>query len=74
MPYKPIQKFPSILEEKTIELYAKLPRNISDSDIAKATGLSSSWIATFIKGKAKRMDAGRIEALYAFVNGKPLEL
>lgn len=68
-------KFPSELEHKTIELYAKLPRNIKDTDIAEATGLSTSWISQFVKGKAKFVDAGRVEALYKFVNnGNPLTL
>lgn len=74
MPYKPIKKFPSKLEERTRELYLKLPRNIKDVDIAKATQLSSVWIHQFTKGKAKFVDAGRVEALYEYVAGKPLEV
>lgn len=69
MPCKKMTKFPSELEHRTIELYAKLPRNIRDIEIAAATGLSSSWITSFVKGKSKFADAGRIEALYKYVNG-----
>ncbi len=74
MPYKKMRKFPSALEKKTIELYAALPRNISDVQIAEATELSSSWISQFVKGKSGFPDAGRVEALYAYCNGSPLKL
>lgn len=69
-----MKKFPSELERKTLELYCKLPRNISDVDIAKATGLSSSWITMFVKGKSRFADAGRVEALYAYINGSPIKV
>lgn len=74
MPYRPVKVFPSVLEKITLELYAKLPRNISDSDISEATGLPRTWICQFTKGRIKQVPVGRVEALYAFVNGKPLEL
>lgn len=70
MPYKKMIKFPSELEQRTIDLYAKLPRNIKDVEIAEATGLSSTWITSFVKGKSKFADTGRIEALYKYVSGK----
>lgn len=70
MPSRKIKKFPSELEQKTIELYAKLPRNIRDIEIAEATGLTSGWISTFVSGKARFADTGRIEALFKFCSGK----
>jgi len=72
MPSKKRPKFPSELEKKTIELYARLPRNIRDTEIADATGLTSSWISMFVSGKAKFADVGRIEALYKYCSGKAL--
>lgn len=66
--------FPSQLEQKTRELYLKLPRNISDADIANATGLSATWICYFVKGKSKFPSPGRLEKLYEYLSGKPLQL
>jgi hypothetical protein len=72
MPSKQILKFPSELERKTIELYARLPRNVRDTEIAEATGLTSGWISMFVSGKSRFADTGRIEALYRYCSGKTL--
>ena len=70
-----MSKFPSILEEKTKELYDKLPRNMSETQIAEATGLTSNWISQFVNNKSTFPYTGRVEALYKYCNNnKPLEL
>lgn len=67
-------KFPSKLQTKTLELFLKAPRAVSNTDIANATGLSKPWLTDFSKGRIRQAPAGKLEALYNYLSASPFEI
>lgn len=53
-------------KQRTLQLYAALPRKISNKDIARATGLSLSWLTDFTNGKIKEPSVDKVNKLHNY--------
>jgi len=71
---KTMKKFPSKLQSRTLELFLKAPRHVRNSEISKATGLSSSWLSDFSKNPTRELPAGKLEKLYNYLSPTPFEI
>lgn len=69
-----MEKFPSKLQTRTLELYDRSSRRLKNKDISAATGLTQAWLSDFLNGKIKRPPAGKLEALYNYLSSKPFEI
>ena len=67
-------KFPSELQNKTLELFLKAPRDLSNTKISEDTGLSKPWLTDFSKGRINQASAGKLEALYNYLSPVPFKL
>lgn len=54
-------------KKTTLDLFIALPRNIRNTDVAKATGLSVAWITDFTKGKIKEPSVDKVNKLYIYL-------
>lgn len=66
--------YPSKLQERTLELYAALPRNVRLKQISSDTGLTKSWLSEFFNGNLKYPQIGKVEILYEYLSGSPLKV
>ena len=64
----------STLKKRTIELFATLPRSISNLEVARETGLSATWIQDFVHGRILDPSVNKVEHLYNYLSKKQLEL
>ena len=69
-----MNNFEPRLKQRTLELFAALPRHVRNAQIAKATGLSPSWITDFTKGNIADPSVDRVEILYNYLNNAPLKV
>ena len=67
-------KFKSKLRDKTLILLQNRPNTLTINAISDATGLDKSWLAQFSRGTIKGPDVCRIETLYEYLTGAPLNL
>ena len=65
---------PGDLLTRVLELLADRPRNMTYSDIALATKLPEPWIKTFAAGQIKDPSVSRVEILYTYLTGNPLNV
>lgn len=62
------------LRAKVLELLGNRPRNMTYKDIADATDLPEPWLKTFAAGRIADPSVNRVETLYNFLTGKPLNV
>ncbi len=67
-------KFPSKLQAKTLELFLKAPRQLTNTKISDDLGLSKAWLTDFSKNRIKEVPAGKLEALYNYLSPTPFEI
>jgi hypothetical protein len=64
----------SILLTRTRELYRNRPASLKPSQIAAETGLSLPWLQDFGWGRKGDPGVTKVERLYTYLSGKPLDL
>lgn len=65
----------SKLAARTRVLLANRPRPVTYAHIATATGLSPRWLERFASDTASGdFHCGKVEKLYEFLTGKPLDV
>jgi len=62
------------LRGKVLDLLSKRPRSMTYRDIAEATELPEPWLKTFAAGKISDPSVNRIETLYNYLTGTPLNV
>lgn len=67
-------KFPSKLQARTLELYDRSSRHITNRKISENTGLTEAWLSDFLNGKIKKPPAGKLEALYNYLSNTPFDI
>lgn len=67
-------KFPSLLQDRVLELLAALPRHVTNKQVAEATGLTQAWLSDFTNRKIINAPAGKLEALYNYLSSEPLKV
>lgn len=70
----PEKILPSLLVEKTIELYHQLPREIKAKQVSIDTGLSATWLSSFVNRRLNYPQVGKVEKLYEYLNKAPLKV
>lgn len=63
-----------ILRDKVLELLASRPRNTTYKDVAEATGLPEPWLKKFAANEIKDPSVNRVETLYNYLTGTPLNV
>lgn len=58
----------------TKKLLSERPRSVRYEDIERATGIPRGWLKSLARGSTKDPSCARIETLYEFLSGKPLNL
>lgn len=64
----------SILLTKTRGLLANRPKPVTYAHIEAATGLSVRWLEAFASCKIEDPSVSRVELLYTYLSGKPLDV
>ena len=59
---------------RTLELLKERSRSVTLKNISEATGLPEPWLKTFAQEKVADPSVNRVEILYAYLNGKPLNV
>ena len=54
-------------KKTTLELFKNLPRDVKNTEVAKATGLTLSWLTDFSKGKITEPSVDKVEKLYRYL-------
>jgi hypothetical protein len=67
-------KFPSKLHARTLELFLKAPRKLTNTKISDDVGLSKAWLTDFSKNRIIEPPAGKLEALYNYLSSTPFEI
>lgn len=63
------------LRDVTIALYnQRLSPDMNRDDIARATGLSRTWLLYFGRGTLTTPSVNNVECLYEFLTGRSIEL
>lgn len=62
----------SALLERTRNLLAARPKELSLKAVAEATGLSKKWLEDFLACRSPDPGVVKVEALYTFLAGQPL--
>ena len=62
------------LRAKVLELLDNRPRTVTLKDIAEGSGLPEAWLKTFAAGKIADPSVNRVETLYTYLTGKPLNV
>lgn len=57
-------------KKDTLQLYAALPRSISNADITRETGLSATWLTDFLSGHIKEPGIEKVNTLYNYLKLK----
>jgi hypothetical protein len=65
---------PSRLHDKTLYLLRNRPRTITLADIARDTRIGMSWLRKYSEGNIPDPGARRLETLYVYLTGKPLDV
>lgn len=69
-----MQQFTSVLITHTRTLLLNRPRTMTYQTIAADTGLGEYWLAKFAQNDDSDFSASRVEKLYTYLAGKPVEL
>lgn len=62
------------LMNKTIELLKTRPRQLTYADVAKGASVTESWLKWFISDKCEAPDVNKVERVYNYLNGTPLNV
>lgn len=62
------------LLEKTRQLLANRPRNMTLQDIEAATGISESWLRVFSRGKISDPSVNKVQVLFEHLTGSKLKV
>lgn len=62
------------LRDRTIRLYNQQLHTLNRDEIAKATGLSRTWLFHFGRGEITHPSVNHVECLYVYLAGRPIEL
>lgn len=62
------------LRDKVLDMLANRPRNVTLKDIAKGADVPEPWLKTFAAGRIPDPSVNRVEVLYNYLNGKPLNV
>lgn len=65
---------PSQLNIKTLYLLKNRSRRLTLDQIARDTQVSKSWLRKYSEGKIDDPGTAKIEALYVYLSGKPLDV
>ncbi len=66
--------FPSTIKDKTIELIKNRKPTIELKSIAKATGVSESWLSLFARNGIPKPDIGRVQTLYEYMSNNKIKI
>lgn len=64
----------SKLVATTRDLLANRPRTLTYAHIEKETGVKVRWLETFAADKMAGPSCVKVETLYVFLSGKPLDV
>lgn len=67
-------KINTFLYNRTRELLANRPVNLTFSKISEETNISRRWLEQISTDRCKKADAERVEALYVYLTKQPLTL
>lgn len=62
------------LRDKVLDLLANRPRNVTLKDIATGADVPEAWLKVFAAGRIADPSVNRVEVLYNYLNGKPLNV
>lgn len=62
------------LRDRTIKLYNQHLDVYTREEVAKATGLSKTWLHHFGRGMLTHPSVNNVECLYVYLTGHPIEL
>lgn len=55
------------LQERTLALVLKVPRNIKGQDIAAGAGVSHAWLSRFVNDKFDDPGVSKVQALHDYL-------
>jgi hypothetical protein len=64
----------SRLQARTLELLKNRPISLTLKKLSEETGLPEGWLHSIIKFPMMSSSAHRIEVLFNYLNGKPLDI
>jgi hypothetical protein len=62
------------LRDKVLTLLEERPRSLTLKDVAEGSGLPEAWLKSFASRKINDPSVNRVETLYTYLTGKPLDV
>lgn len=64
----------SRLRDKVLELLDNRPRNVTLKDVAAGAGVKEAWLKRLVANDIPEPGVGKVEAVYTYLSGKPLDV